>query len=144
MTGLKQQIKTIRVDAPPRKIREVLLDFPSYPEWMSNVMETEVLERDGRKRGRHVRYRINAVVREVQYVLEYAYPRNGIDMTYLRGDLRDVAASYRWEEDGEGHTLLTYAYGADLGLPITGFLLKRLNRAVMDAALRDVKSRAEA
>ncbi len=143
MAVVREQSRTVRIGAPPRKVREALEDFESYPDWMSNVSETEVLERDKRKRARQVRYRINAVVREVEYVLAYSYTRDGMDISYVRGDLRDVSASYRWESDGEGGTLLTYTYGADLGLPLTRFLAGRLNRAVMDAALRDVKHRAE-
>lgn len=143
MASLQEQSKSIRVDAPPERVLEVLLDFESYPQWMSNVLETRVLKRDSRKRGKHVLYRINAVVREVEYVLEYTYGKGTIDISYVEGDLRDVRASYRLEDDGEGGTLLTYTYGADIGLPLAGFMVKRLNRTVMDAALRDVKMRAE-
>jgi carbon monoxide dehydrogenase subunit G len=143
MAGLKEQSKTIRVGASPQRVMEVLLDFESYPKWMSNVLETRVLKRDSRKRGKQVLFRVNAVIREVEYVLEYAYGKGTIDIGYVEGDLRDVRASYRLEDDGEGGTLLTYTYGADVGLPLAGFMAKRLNRTVMDAALKDVKSRAE-
>lgn len=143
MAGLKEQSKTIRVGASPQRVMEVLLDFESYPKWMSNVLVTRVLKRDNRKRGKQVLFRVNAVIREVEYVLEYAYGKGTIDIGYVEGDLRDVRASYRLEDDGEGGTLLTYTYGADVGLPLAGFMAKRLNRTVMDAALKDVKSRAE-
>ncbi len=144
MGDLKVQSKTVGVDAPPRKVMEVLLDFESYPEWMSNVLETEVIKRDSRKRAKQVRYRVNAVIREVEYVLEYTYKKDSIVIGYVSGDLRDVQAQYLLEDDGEGGTLLTYTFGADVGLPLAGFMAKRLNRSVMDAALKDVKARAEA
>ncbi|HEY5493662.1 MAG TPA: SRPBCC family protein, partial [Candidatus Anoxymicrobiaceae bacterium] len=50
------------VNATPDEIMEALLDFESYPDWMSGVISTEVVKRDKKKRGTQIRFVIDAMV----------------------------------------------------------------------------------
>ena len=64
------------VNATPDKIMEALLDFESYPDWMSGVISTEVVKRDKKKRGTQVRFVIDAMVIKPKYILSYTYKDN--------------------------------------------------------------------
>lgn len=139
------------IDADVDTIRKALLDFDSYPEWMSGVDEMEVLKRDRKKRGTEVRYKVDAVMVKINYVLEYEYidDENRIVISYKEGDLEDCNASYTFEQLDSDRTEVTYYFDIRYNLPKTlrGPLVKRLlktvDKRVMKSALGDLKKRAE-
>lgn len=142
---------SIVIDAPVEEIMEVLLDFESYPEWMSGVVSIEVLKRDRKKRGTNVRYTIDAVVVKPTYVLSYAYDDKGrrIDIGYVEGDLEDCKSWYAFEEHAGDRTKTTYHYDVSYSIPkallnpITRRMLKTVDKRVMTSALKDLKKRVE-
>jgi ribosome-associated toxin RatA of RatAB toxin-antitoxin module len=140
---------SIVVNTGVDSIMEALLDFESYPDWMSGVLEIEVVKRDRKKRGTQVRYVIDAMVIKPKYVLSYAYRDNGIDIGYVEGDLNDCNSWYKFEPlDGE-RTEVTYHYDVSYSIPkallnpVTRRLLKTVDKRVMNSALKDLKKHAE-
>jgi ribosome-associated toxin RatA of RatAB toxin-antitoxin module len=138
------------IEANVDTIKGVLQDFESYPEWMSNVLSMEVLERDKKKRGTKVRYRVDVILRKIEYVLSYTYrdKENRIDLNYVEGDLDDVNSYYEFEPLDDSRTQVTYHYYVKysipraLRLPAKG-LLKQVDKLVMKSALKDLKKRVE-
>ncbi len=143
---------SIIINAGVNKIKKVLLDFESYPKWMSGVDSIEVLERDSKKRGKKVRFVIDAIVRKISYVLEYNYrdKQNRIDIGFVEGDLDDCNSYYLFEPLDDNRTEVTYHYDVKYTLPaalrgpLTKKLLKQVDKRVMKSALNDLKKRAEA
>jgi ribosome-associated toxin RatA of RatAB toxin-antitoxin module len=137
------------INAGVDKITDVLLDFESYPGWMSGVDEMEVLERDKKKRGIKVRYKVDAVLTKINYVLSYTYKENRIDLGYVEGDLDDVNSYYEFEPLDDDRTEVTYHYDVQYSLPtalrIPGAkrLLKQVDKRVMTSALKDLKKETE-
>jgi ribosome-associated toxin RatA of RatAB toxin-antitoxin module len=146
--GLKE---TIVINAPSETIKKALLDFESYPNWMSGVVETKVTSRDKKGRGTRVKYTVDAVLAKISYVLKYSYKdkENRIDISYVEGDLDDVEAYYEFAPLSKDRTEVTYYYKVSYSLPkalrgpIVGRLLKQVDKRVMKAALGDLKKRAE-
>jgi uncharacterized membrane protein len=147
--GLSQSIV---IDADVETIRKALLDFESYPDWMTGVVEMEILKRDGKKRGTEVRYKVDAVLTKLDYVLAYSYDdeeEDRIDIGYVEGDLEDVNAYYRFEPLDEDRTEVTYYFDVSYSLPkalkgpMAKRLLKQVDKRVMKSALKDLKARAE-
>lgn len=143
---------SIVIDAGPDSIMETLLGFESYPDWMTGIESIEVLERDGKKRGTRVRYRVDAVVTKIEYVLRYSYKEkeNRIEIGYVEGDLEDVDSWYLLEPLDEGRTEVTYHYDVRYSIPralrgpLAKRLLKQVDKRVMNSALKDLKKRVEA
>lgn len=148
-TGKAGLTDSITVNAGVEKITEALLDFESYPEWMSGVLEIEVLKRDRKKRGTQVRYVIDAVVIKPKYVLGYAYKEDRIEIGYVEGDLEDCDSYYEFEPLDDGRTKVTYHYDVSYSIPrallnpVTRRMLKTVDKRVMNSALEDLKKRAE-
>jgi ribosome-associated toxin RatA of RatAB toxin-antitoxin module len=142
---------SIVIDATPPEIMEALLDFESYPDWMSGVISIEVVKRDTKKRGTQVRYVIDAVVIKPKYVLSYAYKDKGnrIEIGYVEGDLEDCNSWYQFEPVDDERTNVTYHYDVSYSIPkalmnpITRRMLKTVDKRVMTSALKDLKKRVE-
>jgi len=142
---------SIVINAEPEAIMEALLDFESYPDWMTGVEEIEVRKRDKKKRGTEVRYKVDAVITKLDYVLSYAYKdkENKIEIGCVEGDLEEVDSSYLLEPLGEGRTEVTYHYDVTYTIPrvlrgpLAKRLLKQVDKRVMNSALKDLKKRVE-
>ena len=143
------QSESLVINADPDAITEALLDFESYPDWMSGVDEIEIVKRDKKGRGTEVRYVVDAVMIKIRYVLKYSYKENMIEISYVEGDLEDCNASYELEPLDDDRTEVTYCFDVSYSLPkglrgpIVKRLLKQVDKRVMKSALKDVKKRVE-
>jgi|SRR5450756_1469225 len=140
---------SIVINASPEQITDALLDFESYPDWMSGVISTEVVKRDKKKRGTQVRYVIDAMVIKPKYILSYAYKDNRIEIGYVEGDLDDCNSWYQFEPVDDEKTKVTYHYDVSYSIPkafmnpVTRRMLKTVDKRVMNSALKDLKKRVE-
>lgn len=141
--------ETVTINADVETILDTLLDFENYPEWMSGVDQIEILESDGEGRGSRVKYKVDAVMTKIEYVLEYSYDENLVEIGYVEGDLEDVNASYTLEPLGEDRTEVTYYFDVSYSLPralkgpMVKRLLKQIDKRVMKSALKDLKKKVE-
>jgi len=143
--------ESLVLEADVDKIMGVLLDFESYPDWMSNVVGMEVLERDKKGRGTDVRYKVDVIVKKISYVLKYTYDdkANRIDLGFIEGELDDVNSYYLFEPLDDDRTEVTYHYDVKYSIPrtlvnpITKRLMKQVDKKVMKSALKDLKTRVE-
>lgn len=135
----------IRVDAPPSRCFEVVIDFERYPEWARDVKKSKILERDSEGRGHQVEFRAAAVGKSFNYVLEYNYADapNSLSWKLVRGDmLRLLDGEYRFEPD-DGGTRVHYDLTVDLSAPLPGFLKRRAAGMIMGTALKELKKEIE-
>lgn len=136
---------SIDIHATPKEILEVISDFESYPDWVGNMEEVEVLERDRRGRGSVVAFRLRTPVLTAEYTLAYRYgPRAaGVSWTYREGTLDDLSGSYDFEAL-EDATRVTYRLDVELGMPLPGLVKRQAARQIVKSALNDLKRRVEA
>ena len=137
----------IRIDAPADRCWDVAVDFESYSEWVRDVKDVKILDRDDEGRGLRVEYRAAALGKSVRYVLEYDYseaPR-AFTWKFIEGDmLRRLDGSYRFESDGPNSTRVHYELAVELAVPLPGMVKRRAAGLIMGSALKDLKKQVEA
>jgi ribosome-associated toxin RatA of RatAB toxin-antitoxin module len=137
---------SIDVQATPKQIMEVIADFESYPEWVGNLEEVEVLRRDRYGRGSLVAFRLRTPVLSAEYTLAYRYAARaaGVSWTYEEGTLDDLSGSYELEPlDGEDATRVTYRLDVELGMRLPGLVTRQAAKQIVRSALNDLKRRVE-
>ena len=135
---------SIDIKATPKEIMAVIGDFEAYPDWVGNMEDAEVLERDGRGRGSLVAFRLRTPVLAAEYTLQYRYaPRaGGVSWTYREGTLDDLSGSYDLEPLDDV-TRVTYRLDVELGMPLPGLLKRQAAKQIVRSALNDLKRRVE-
>ena len=135
--------QTIYIDADPRTVMDVVADIASYPEWVSEYTETEVLEADADGYPIMARLVLDAAVLRDTMVLEYDWPP---DRTSVRWSL--VSSTLLKALDGAylltgSGTDVTYELSVDLLMPMIGLLKRKAERRLTETALKDLKKRVE-
>ena len=141
-----QATEHMKMEAPPERCYEVVLDFERYPEWVADIKHVEVLARDEQGRGTKVAFRAAAMGRSTSYTLAYDYsdaPRQ-VSWVLEKGDItRRLDGTYVFDPSDSG-TEVTYHLAVELVVPLPGFIKSRAEGRIITNALRELKSRVEA
>jgi hypothetical protein len=143
---VEQTTERMVVGGTPERCLAVVTDFERYPEWVGDVKDVTVLERDDEGRGSVVAFRAAAFGRSTSYTLAYSYGTSplGVSWSQREGDITSrLDGSYRFEPTGDGDTTVTYELSVDLRVPIPGFVKRRAEGHIIHAAIRDLKARVE-
>ena len=137
--------QTIYIDADPRTVMDVIADIASYPEWVSEYTETEVLEADDEGYPTVARLVLEAAVLRDTMVLAYDWPpdRESVRWSMVSSTLlKALDGAYRLTPNGTG-TDVTYELSVDLQVPMIGLLKRKAERRLTETALKDLKRRVE-
>jgi ribosome-associated toxin RatA of RatAB toxin-antitoxin module len=138
--------QTIYIDADPKTVMDVIADIGSYPQWVSEYKETEVLEADDEGYPKTARLLLDATVLKDTMVLSYDWPPDHKSVRWhlvSSSLLRSLNGAYRLSPKGSG-TEVTYELSVDLLIPMIGLLKRKAERRLTDTALKDLKKRVEA
>jgi ribosome-associated toxin RatA of RatAB toxin-antitoxin module len=138
--------RTIYIDADPNTVMNVIADIASYPEWISDYKEAEVLEADAQGYPKVARMVLDATIVKDTLVFSYDWPkdRGSVRWSLVSSSLlKALDGVYRLAPKGRG-TDVTYELAVDLALPMIGLLKRKAERRLTDAALKDLKKRVEA
>jgi ribosome-associated toxin RatA of RatAB toxin-antitoxin module len=138
--------QTIHIDADPSTVMDVIADIGSYPKWVKEYRETEVLEADDAGYPRTARLVLDAAVLKDTMVLAYEGPADHTSVTWSLVSsnlLKSLEGAYRLTPKGSG-TDVTYELAVDLMIPMIGLLKRKAERRLTDTALKDLKKRVEA
>ncbi|MBO0680531.1 SRPBCC family protein [Mycolicibacterium sp. S2-37] len=138
--------QTIYMDADPATVMDVIADIGSYPDWVKEYRETEVLETDADGNPKTARLVLDASVLKDTMVLAYQWPADGRSVTWTLVSsslLKSLEGAYRLTPKGSG-TEVTYELAVDLMIPMIGLLKRKAERRLIDTALKDLKKRVEA
>jgi carbon monoxide dehydrogenase subunit G len=140
--------QSIEIAAPLDRVVEVICDFARYPEWVSAVKRTEVLEEYEDGYASQVRFALDAGVVQDEYTLVYEYAE---DLSRIEWHLvgpskiqKAQDGSYDIEEHAEGTSTVTYTLAVELSIGMLGMFKRKAEKMIMDSALRDLKRRVEA
>jgi len=136
----------IRVDAPAERCYDVAVDFESYPEWVRDVKEARITERDAEGRGTRVEYRAAALGKSIRYLLEYDFSDapTSFSWKFVEGDmLRRLDGTYRFEPESPTSTRVHYDLAVELAVPLPGLLKRRAAGIIMGSALKELKKHVE-
>lgn len=121
----------------------VITDLEAYPDWAEGMLEAEILTRDDAGLPDQARFRVDARVAEVEYVLAYTYDGHDVSWTLVEGEtISQLDGAYELAER-DGLTHVRYTLEADIEMPVPGFLKKRATRTILDQGLRGLKEQAE-
>jgi ribosome-associated toxin RatA of RatAB toxin-antitoxin module len=143
---VERTAQRMTIAATPERCFAVVTDFEHYPEWVADVKEVHVLERDDQGRGVVVSFRAGAFGRSTSYVLAYDYSKapNVVSWTQQDGDLTSrLDGTYEFQTAGDGMTEVRYELSVELRVPIPGFVKRRVEANILHAAVRDLKTRVE-
>lgn len=138
--------QTIFIDAEPGTVMDVIADIGSYPDWVGEYRETEVLEVDDDGYPQRARLMLDAAVLKDTMVLNYVWPADRMSVTWTLESsslLKALDGAYRLQPKGSG-TDVTYELSVDLMIPMIGLLKRKAERRLTDTALKDLKKRVEA
>lgn len=138
--------QTIYIDADPEAVMDVIADIGSYPQWVAEYKETEVLEADADGYPKVARLVLDAAVLKDTMVLAYQWPADRKSVTWSLVSsslLKALEGAYRLSPKGSG-TEVTYELSVDLMIPMIGLLKRKAERRLIDTALKDLKKRVEA
>ena len=140
-----QTTEQILVAASPALVYEVAADIERYPEWVADIKEVSIDERDGLGRPLLVTFRTAAFGRSTTYTLEYDYSQapDSLGWRLVKGDLTTVLDGNYAFELIDGETQITYHLEAELRVPIPGFVKTRAQGRIQSTALRELKARVE-
>ncbi|GGK26468.1 cyclase [Pilimelia terevasa] len=140
--------QTIQIAAPAARVTEVICDFASYPGWVDAIKTVEVLSEYEDGYAHEVRFAVDAGMFADEYTLVYEY---AADLSRIQWHLA-APSSVQKRQDGaydivgnaDGTTDVTYTLSVDLAIPMLGMFKKKAERKILDTALREMKTRAEA
>ncbi|MBV9319494.1 MAG: SRPBCC family protein [Mycobacterium sp.] len=138
--------QTIHIDADPKTVMKVIADIGSYPKWVSEYKEAEVLEADAEGYPKVARLVLDTTVLKDTLVLSYDWPKNrdSVRWSLISSSLlKALDGVYRLVPKGSG-TDVTYELTVDLAIPMIGLLKRKAERRLTDTALKDLKKRVEA
>ena len=138
--------QTIYIDADPSTVMNVIADIGSYPEWVSEYKEAEVLEADDEGYPKVARMVLDTAMLKDTLVFSYDWPadRGSVRWSLVSSSLlRSLDGAYRLSPKGSG-TDVTYELTVDLAMPMIGLLKRKAERRLTDTALKDLKKRVEA
>jgi carbon monoxide dehydrogenase subunit G len=140
--------QSIEIAAPRDRVVEVICDFARYPEWVSAVKRTQVLEEYEDGYASQVRFALDAGVIQDEYTLVYEYAE---DLSRIEWHLTAPSriqkaqdGSYDVEEHPDGTSTVTYTLAVELSIGMLGMFKRKAEKMIMDSALRDLKRRVEA
>jgi ribosome-associated toxin RatA of RatAB toxin-antitoxin module len=133
------------VSAAPDRCYAVAADIERYPDWMPDIKDVVVHERDDQNRPTLVSFRAAAFGRSTSYTLSYDYAEAPRVLAWrlTKGDITTkLDGTYIFEADGSG-TEVTYLLEVELRVPIPGFIKMRAASRIISTALRDLRARVE-
>lgn len=139
--------QSIVIDARPDQVAAVICDFPRYPEWTDAIKSAEVVQEYEDGYASQVRFVLDAGVLADEYTLAYEYAE---DVSRIEWHLvtpsrmqRAQTGSYDIEDNGDGTCTVTYALAVELSIAMLGMFRRKAEKAIMDAALKQLKRRVE-
>jgi ribosome-associated toxin RatA of RatAB toxin-antitoxin module len=130
------------IPASPDDIMKALLDFESYPEWQSGMLETTVKERDEEGRGSVIEMYVDAKIKKIRYTTRYFYDLDngkfGFDL--VDGDLKECTGRYTLTPT-DGGTEVSIDITTEIGFFVPGPMKKLIKDQSMKNSMRDLKKR---
>jgi hypothetical protein len=124
----------------------IIADFGRYPDWATGVRAADIVETGADGRAQRVRFALDAGPIKDSYVLAYDWDGDAAVRWQLAEPgsmVTEMSGGYRLAEDGAG-TKVSYELAVSTRLPLPGILKRRAEKMIIDAALKGLKSRAEA
>lgn len=137
------------VAAPIEACFQVGIDLEAYPEWVDGIAAVDVQERDGQGRPTRARFEVAGIGRRSAYVLAYDLSGAPARLAWrmVEGDLTSrLEGTYLFEPSPAAppdrfETDVTYELIVDLAVPLPGYVKRRAEDKIIEAALQRFAAR---
>ncbi|MCE9624503.1 MAG: SRPBCC family protein [Deltaproteobacteria bacterium] len=133
---------SIEIEAPIKKVFEVISDFESYPDFLNETREVVVEKKSGK--GARVTFTIN-LIKKIRYTLDIKLnPPSGLSWTLVEGDLMKANnGGWKLSEVKKGITQAVYEIDMDLGSMVPKAISNKLIGTNLPTMMKQFKERAE-
>ena len=136
--------ETVQIAADLGTVYDTVGDFESYPSWLEEFKEVEVLETRDDGWAHRVRYVLSSMGISITMVLEYTYTDDRVEWRLVEGDMMSKNdGAYQMADNGDGTTALTYELEVETSVPLPSMVRKRIARKTVTDSLKAIKARAE-
>jgi len=133
--------KSILIDAPAEKIREVVLDFESYPKFFPEVSNIEVLRQT--KKEAEVCFGIH-LIKTINFTLKFDIAPQKISWSLVKGDfMKRNSGSWHFETLEGKQTEVTYSVEIIASAWVPKSLIEKHITSLVPLMLKHLKTRCE-
>jgi ribosome-associated toxin RatA of RatAB toxin-antitoxin module len=135
---------TVLIDAPLADVQEALFAIDAYPEWLSSIKKSEVLESDSSGRVLKAKLAIDAGMMKDRVTLDYDWSAAPLALSFSMDEadlLTQMDGSYTLKAIDEDTTQVTYELTVAVSLPVPSMMITKGQQQIIDAALKELASR---
>jgi ribosome-associated toxin RatA of RatAB toxin-antitoxin module len=135
---------TVLIDAPLADVQEALFAIDAYPEWLSSIKKSEILESDGSGRVLKAKLAIDAGMMKDRVTLDYDWSAAPLVLSFSMDEadlLTQMDGSYTLKAIDEDTTQVTYELTVAVSLPVPSMMITKGQQQIIDAALKELASR---
>ncbi len=135
---------TVLIDAPIADVQEALFAVGAYPEWLSSVKKSEVLESDSSGRVLKAKLSIDAGMMKDRVTLDYDWSGAPLSLSFSMDEadlLTQMDGTYTLKSIDEDTTQVTYELTVSVSLPVPSMMITKGQQQIIDAALKELASK---
>jgi len=137
---------SITIEAPISEVVDVLTDLASYPTWSTAIKSVEVQDKDARGRATKAKMSIDAGVMKDRVILDYDWSKSPTEISFALDDadlLTEMSGTYEITDNGDDTTTVKYQLTVALSMPVPAMMRQKAERATIDLALSQLKTKLE-
>jgi uncharacterized membrane protein len=137
---------SITIEAPIAEVVAVLTDLATYPTWSTAIKSVEVQDKDAGGRASKVKMSIDAGVMKDRVVLDYDWSKSPAEISFALDEadlLTEMSGTYELSDNGDDTTTVKYQLTVALSMPVPAMMRQKAERATIDLALSQLKTKLE-
>lgn len=139
---MAKAVSEIEIHAPIKKVFDVITDYESYPEFLSDCKDVAVAKKT--KTGAEVHFEVS-VIKKIKYTLNMKFkaPKK-VTWSLVKGDfMKSNDGSWELEEVKKGVTKAIYSIEMNFGALVPSKITKALVSTNLPSMLRSFKEHIE-
>jgi len=137
---------SITIEAPIGEVVAVLTDLATYPTWSTAIKSVEVQDKDASGRASKAKMSIDAGVMKDRVVLDYDWSKSPAEISFSLDEadlLTEMSGAYEITDNGDDTTTVKYQLTVALSMPVPAMMRQKAERATIDLALSQLKTKLE-
>lgn len=147
-TYFEHAVEQATVSASAKRCFDVATDLGAYPDWAIGISSVKITATDESGRATRAAFEVQAIGRSASYELAYDYSAapQRLSWSLVDGDIMTgLDGSYTFADsvDMPGGTDVRYELSIDLAVPLPGFVKRRAEGKIIEAALPNFCERVD-
>lgn len=140
----EKSTSTVVIEAALADVQRALFDIAQYPEWLSSIKKSEVLESDDQDRPTKAKLAIDAGMMKDRVTLDYDWSAAPLSLSFSMDEadlLTQMDGVYTLKALDEESTQVTYELTVAVSLPVPSMMITKAQQQTIDAALKELATR---